>query len=104
MANKCPICGSKLILVKKKEDGKMAYIKCSEQKTEKKDSKFLEVGKCKFKINFETKFYSLTKDEMVNLLSGSAIEIKDNNILKLNLNKEMFTEIEFTDKFEEEDF
>jgi len=100
----CPLCASKLKIVTKKEDKSLAYIKCENQKTEKKDDKFVETGDCKFKINFKTKMYSLNKDQMKDLLANKPIIIKDNNILTLDLDSEMFTKIEFVEKYDEEDF
>ena len=103
MAN-CPLCKSKLKIVTKKESGELAYIKCENQKTEKKGSEFVDVGSCKFKINFKTKLYKIDKSEMKNLLDGQKITINDGNILQLDLQNEMFTKIEFVDKYEEDDF
>ncbi|NOQ32515.1 MAG: hypothetical protein GQ570_15525 [Helicobacteraceae bacterium] len=103
MAN-CPVCKSKLKLVTKKETGALAYLRCENQKTEKQGTNFVEVGKCKFKINFKSKLYDLKRDDMKNLLAGEKIKIKDGNILSLDLEKEMFTDIEFVDKYSEEDF
>ncbi len=100
----CPLCKGKLKIIIKKESGDLAYIKCENQKTEKKGSDFIEVGSCKFKINFKTKFYQIDKIKMKELLDGCGIEIKDGNILKLDLSNEMFTKIEFVDKYEEDDF
>jgi len=100
----CPICKSKLKIITKKESGDLAYIKCENQKTEKKGADFVEAGSCKFKINFKTKFYELDKSEMKNLLNNEKIGIKDGNFLKLDLKNEMFTSIDFIDKYEEEDF
>ena len=100
----CPLCNSKLKIVTKKEDKSLAYIKCEKQKTEKKDDKFVETGDCKFKINFKTKMYSLSKEQMKDLLDNKPITIRDGNILTLDLDSEMFTKIEFVDKYEEEDF
>ena len=103
MAN-CPLCKSKLKIVTKKEDKSLAFIRCENQKTEKKGVEFVEVGSCKFKINFKTKLYKIDKNEMKNLLDGKDITIKDGNILKLDLSNEMFTKIDFVDKYEEDDF
>jgi len=100
----CPICKGKLKVITKKESGDLAYIKCENQKTEKQGSNFVEVGKCKFKINFKTKYYQIDKVQMKNLLDGSEIEIKDGNLLKLDLENEMFTKIDFVDKYDEDDF
>jgi len=104
MANKCPICGGSLKIATKKEDGCPSYLRCADQKTEKNGKDFVEVGKCKFKINFNTKFYNLTKEEMKRLLNGADITIKDDNILKLDVKSKMFTKIEFTEKYIEDDF
>ena len=100
----CPICKSKLKIITKKESGDLAYIKCENQKTEKKGADFVEAGSCKFKINFITKLYKIDKTEMKLLLDGKKIEIKDGNFLVLDLDNAMFTKIEFIDKYEEEDF
>ncbi len=100
----CPLCQSKLKINTKKDTGDLAYIRCENQKTEKQGSDFVEVGKCKFKINFRTKMYSLDKLQMKELLNGSEIAIKDNNTLKLDLTSDMFTKIDFGEKYAEEDF
>ena len=101
----CPLCDGKLKVVVKKDTGELHYLKCENQKTEKRGNKFVEVGKCRFKINFHTKLYNLNKEQMKKLLNGEKIKIKDDNLLVLDLyNLQHFTRIEFTEKFVEEDF
>lgn len=100
----CPLCGKGLKIVTKVDGGELAYLKCAFQKTEKVGGAFKETGKCKFKINFKTKLYEISKDEMKQLLNLKEITIKDDNLLKLDLKNEMFTEIIFKDKYSEEDF
>lgn len=100
----CPICNGALKINKRADNGELSYIRCEHQKTEKKGAEFVEVGKCKFKINFKTKLYTLNKESMKLLLGGEEIAIKDNNTLKMDINSDMFTTITFGDKYVEEDF
>ena len=103
MAN-CPKCGSSLSLAVNNETKKPTYVRCSKQKTEKNGASFNEVGECDFKIQFNTKMYSIDKNQMKELLSGKQVQIKDNNKLSLDLTSKYFTKIEFGEKYSEEAF
>jgi len=102
MATKCPKCDSAIKMVK--DEGVPVRVRCENQKTEKVGSEFNEVGSCDFKINFKSKLYSLSTDDMKALLAGKEIGIKDGNKMKLDVNERMFTKIEFVNTQTEEDF
>lgn len=103
MAN-CPKCKAKLSLVKENETGKPQRIRCINQKTEKSGNDFKEVGSCDFKVNFSSKLYNIDVSQMKDLIAGKSINIKDNNTMTLDLSKKFFTNIEFGNKYAEEEF
>jgi len=99
MATTCPKCKSGTL----KKGEKMVY--CSGYKPAKKGDSWVNEGTCDFRVMYKNRAWGtdLTAADIKKLVEGGELVNKRGDRMKLDLESEYFTKIEFAPKPEDED-